>query len=296
MEKSMLQETTRNGLLLLLSILAGIAAGLAAGGFTGADGILQPTIAAAVSRPAALGAIVAAIIAAIVAGGLMSRAANAAVGLFVAGWAFFALAWRMEPVERAVLSGQSPMTMAAECVVWAAAAGIAWAIILRGSGGLADVEPTPAGDRPHPVWSRDAGRMALAAIAALPAAWVLARSPEPGQVIAAATGGGIAAGLAGRLAAPHVQPYLLVPVTVLVGGAALAFTSWRLGVSLPATARSSGLPPLGAIHGAAWAAGSMFGVAMGLGWARSFLHHEDEDAPAASARRRVSSVAGDGAG
>ena len=81
-----------------------------------------------------------------------------------------------------------------------------------------------------------------------------------------------------------------------VGGAALAFTTWRLGVSLPATARSSGLPPLGAIHGAAWAAGSMFGVAMGLGWARSFLHHEDEDAPAASARRRVSSVAGDGAG
>ena len=289
----MLHETTRNGLLLLLSILAGIAAGLAAGGFVGADGILQPSISAALSRPAALGAILAAIIAAIVAGGLMSRAANAAVGLFVAGWAFFALAWRMEPVERAVLSGLPVMTLAAECVVWAAAAGIAWAIILRGSGGLADVEPTTAGDRPHPIWSRDAGRMALAAVAALPAAWVLARTPDPGQVIAAATGGGIAAGLAGRLAAPHVQPYVIVPVTVLFGGAAMAFTSWRLGVNLPATARASGLPPLAAIHGAAWAAGSMAGVAMGLGWARSFLHHEDEVAADTPGRRRVSSVGGD---
>ncbi len=292
----MLQETTRNGLMLLLSILAGIAAGLAAGGFVGADGILQPSIAAAVSRPAAIGAMVAAIIAAIVAGGLMSRAANAAVGLFVAGWAFFALAWRMEPVERAVLSGLSPMTMAAECVLWAAAAGVAWAIILRGSGGLADVEPTPAGHRPHPLWSRDAGRMALAAVAALPAAWVLARTPDPGQVIAAATGGGIAAGLAGRLAAPHVQPYVIVPVTVLVGGVAMAFASWRLGADLSATARVSGLPALASIHGAAWAAGSMFGIAMGLGWARSFLHHEDEPAADAPARRRVSSVGGDRVG
>ncbi len=284
----MIRETVRNGLLLLLSILAAVAAGSVAGAFVGGDGILQPSILASRAPALAVGAIVLAIGVAAVAGLLMSRVSNAAVGLFVGGWAFFALAWRMEPIERAVLGGLAPVGLALETVAWAVAAGLAWLVILRGAGGLPDVEPTVEGERPHPVLSPDALRMLAAALAALPAAWLLGRSSDPGQVIAAAVGGGVVAGLAGRLAAPHVQPYVLVPATVLVGGIALGVSALRLGAGMEAVARGRGLPPLATIHGAAWAAGAMLGVAMGLGWARSFLHHEDEPESSPSpARRRV---------
>jgi hypothetical protein len=283
----MLHETARNGLMMLLCIVAGILAGLTARGFTGGDGVLQPGILAAMAPVAAIGSIVVAVLVAAGTGVLMGRMSNPAVGLFVAGWAFFALAWRMEPLEERLLGGASLSGLAVETVVWAIAVAAAWTVILRAGGGLPDVEETEDGRRPHPVFSVDAGRMIVAAAAAAPAAWLIARTVDPGQVIAAAVAGGIAAGLAGRLAAPHVQPYVLVPATVLVGGITLGWSAARLGPDVAEIARTRGVPPLASIPGAAWAAGSMLGVAMGLGWARSFLHHEDTPAPEAPARRRV---------
>lgn len=283
----MLHETARNGLMVVLSIVAGTLAGLAARGFMGGDGLLQPGILDAASPIAAIGSLLVAVVVATVAGVIMGRASNPAVGLFVAGWAFFALAWRMEPIEERLLGGASLTGLAVETVAWAIAAGLAWFLILRATGGLPDVEATEAGNRPHPLLSVDAGRMILAAAAAAPAAWLIARTVEPGQVIAAAVVGGMAAGVAGRLAAPHVQPYVLVPATVLIGGITLAWTAVGFGPDAAALARTGGVPPLGSIPGAAWAAGSTLGVAMGLGWARSFLHHEDTPAPEAPARRRV---------
>lgn len=283
----MLPETVRNVLLVVLAIVAGVVGGSLAGGFNGADGIIQPSIGEA-SLGGAIVTILGVTVVAVVVGVLMSRASNPAVGLFTAGWAFFGLAWRMEPVGGWVLAGGGLGSLAVEGAVWAIAAGGAWWAILRLGGGLTDVEPTPGGDRPHPLASIDAARSVIGALAVVPVAWVAARDDVAGQAIGAAVLAGVGAGLASRLMSPHVQPYLIVPAVVIVGAAATGWTASSAGTDLLSTIRREGMPPLAATSGAGWASGAMLGVAMGLGWARTFLHHEDEpDAPAAGIRRPV---------
>lgn len=109
----------------------------------------------------------------------------------------------------------------------------------------------------------------LAMLVALPIAHLAAVSNDPGQAAGGAALGGVAAGLAGRLAAPHVSPYrlmlALVPIGVLgravVGPALVDAEAWRLGAG----------PGLLATLPMDWAGAGVAGFALGAVWARSFL-------------------------
>ncbi len=82
-------------------------------------------------------------------------------------------------------------------------------------------------------------------------------------------------GLAGRLVAPRAQPVLLFAAPCLFGVIGhligLAMTSGALDVAFVngSISRLSLPMPID------YAAGSLLGVSVGVGWARSFLHEEE---------------------
>ena len=109
----------------------------------------------------------------------------------------------------------------------------------------------------------------LAMLVALPIAHLAAVTNDPGQAAGGAALGGVAAGLAGRLAAPHVSPFrlmlALVPIGVLgravVGSSLIDAEAWRLGAG----------PGLLATLPMDWAGAGVAGFALGAVWARGFL-------------------------
>ncbi len=126
--------------------------------------------------------------------------------------------------------------------------------------------------RPVPPDAGVSDRLALgwmAMLVALPVAHLSAVSNDPGQAAGAAALGGLAAGLAGRLAAPHASAFrlilALVPIGVvgraLVAPALVDAQSWRLGAG----------PGLLAPLPMDWAGAGVAGFALGAAWGLGFL-------------------------
>jgi hypothetical protein len=97
-----------------------------------------------------------------------------------------------------------------------------------------------------------------------------------GQTVGAVFLGATAAGVAGRLLRPHVQPILLFASPIAFGALGHVIAALRTA-DLEVAFVSGDLSPLAMPMPLHYAAGSLMGVAVGLGWARSFLHHEDDE-------------------
>jgi hypothetical protein len=205
----------------------------------------------------------------------VGRLTNAAVGLFVLGAGSFALASRLETVREIAFGDGSLTLVAIETLFVAGLALAAAAAMFRFVGPLPDIHPRQ-GQAPESLWGRTALLSAAAGVVALPVVWILSKSPMTGQTIGAVFVGGMCAGLAARLWQPHAQPMLLFASPLVFGamghvlGAVLrdgtvadSYVSGELrGASMPM--------PL------AYFSGTLMGVSFGLGWAKSFLHHEEE--------------------
>jgi hypothetical protein len=221
---------------------------------------------------------------------LVGRLVNAAVGLFVLGAGVFVLDSRLATIRSVVYADADRSTLtslALECFAMALLALMLVAVVFKVAGGFHDVEPDENGERPHWLFSASALRSAACGVMVLPAVWLVAQSPLKGQALAAAITGSMVAGLAARLIAPHVQP-LLIFVSPMVFGAIghllAAFTSQPpldhayINQSLSVFARVTPMDYL---------AGSLLGVAMGLGWGKSFLHHEEPASVSGGVARRA---------
>ena len=110
----------------------------------------------------------------------------------------------------------------------------------------------------------------------LAAVWLLSTNDLKGQAIFAATVGGLFAGLLGRIAAPRIQPVLLFASPVIIGGLGQLQASMAGGDGIAAFVTGTS-PHLGMPMPMDFAAGSLMGVAMGLGWSRSFVEEHGDD-------------------
>jgi hypothetical protein len=110
----------------------------------------------------------------------------------------------------------------------------------------------------------------------LPIVWLIAQSPMKGQMIGATFFGGMAAGLIGRLISPHVQPILLFASPVAFGALGHVLAMLLLNMPLDDAWVAGELPRLSRPMPLDYVAGSLMGVSVGVGWARSFLHHEEQ--------------------
>lgn len=204
---------------------------------------------------------------------LVCRAVNTAVGIFVLGWGVGILSMRGGTVLDVLFGGIAPGTAAIETLLWTLPVLAASWALFRFGGVFSDVHS----DRPglsSAVESR-AVLACLVAVVAIPVAWVVLRNPLKGQAIAAAVLGGLACGVFGRTWSPRTQPLLLVAAPVAILGAVQLLLALRVDAPIDSYVA-------GTYHRLLWmtpldvVAGSLAGVALGLGWARSFIREPHE--------------------
>ena len=209
----------------------------------------------------------------------IARPINAAVALFCVGCGVAAFAMRTGTVADAVFQGGAFRWFGAETVGWGVFVGIVSMTIFRVGGPLPDV---PA---PDPDQSFVAGllrrRALLSLVAAVAAPAVLAFTlvgPSKGQAIGACTLAGVATAFIARLLAPKEQPILVFAAPCLALGVAQLLLAGPAMASLDARFASGSLNPILCAMPADVAAGSLCGVAIGLGWSRGLVKPAADDA------------------
>ncbi|MHC5024392.1 MAG: hypothetical protein ACYTGG_10865 [Planctomycetota bacterium] len=278
----MLDAVKRNATLLVGMLLAAIVCVAVEPYLVGPRGAPGPTILQADSVALAVLAILVAMVLVTLIACVVGRCINTAVGLFVLGTGLYALAGRLATVEELVWSGGLGL-LPVETLLWGIVVLAAVLLVFRVAGPLADIHPPETGHAPHWLISRDALISVAAGVAVIVCVWLFARSSMRGQTIGAVFAGAMVTGMAGRLLAPNVQPVLLFVMPCLFGaiGQAIGLTLIR-GTPVTALVDNS-LPTLIRPMPIDFAAAGLMGVSVGLGWARSFLHHEEDSAVAAPA-------------
>jgi hypothetical protein len=280
----MLPTMFRNAVLVLGVIAAGFIGARVAPFLITPRGAAGPSILQSESVVAAAGAILIGFLLMIVIAGIVARLVNAAVGLFIAGAGMFVLDGRLDTMKTLALGsgGLSPNMvlglLAVEALLLAVLVLGGTLAVFRIGGPLPGVEPDERGHAPHPIVSAAALKSAAAGAIMLLAVALIAQSHLKGQAIAAAFIGAMLAGLFGRLLSPHVQPVLLFASPVLFGAVGYVVSLLRVSDPLDAAFVAGAMPNLSMVTPLDYVAGSLMGVAVGLGWARSFLHHEEHGA------------------
>lgn len=204
----------------------------------------------------------------------VGRLLNAVVGLFVLGTGLGLLSMRMGTSVDLAFGGSSVKLAALELAAWTLLVAAASHAVFRFSGPLSDIPPTHEDEIDSPVGK--AARVSwLAGLAALAAAWLVAASATKGQAIGAAVIGGFAAGAIGRLLAPRTQPVYLAAAPVAAFALAYAFMAFTLKGDLAAGVVDGSFPRLLRLMPVDIAAGSLAGVSLGYGFARSFIESKE---------------------
>jgi hypothetical protein len=205
----------------------------------------------------------------------IARPINAAVALFCVGCGVAAFAMRGGTVADAVFQGGMFRWLGGETIVWGVFIAIVSVMIFRVGGPLPDVP------NPDPEQSFTAGllrpRALVSLAAALAAPAVLAFTmvgASKGQAIGACTLAGVATAFGARLIAAHEQPILLFAAPCIVVGLAQLLLAGPVMGSLDARFASGSLNPILCAMPADVAAGSMCGVAIGLGWSRGLVKRD----------------------
>lgn len=271
---TMIDAVRRNTALVLGVAICGMIFTLASPAMRMSTGAPGPSILQAESPAVAILAVLGCMVMAVVIACVVGKVVNTAVGLFVLGAGVFILANRGGSLTHLVSANGSMNVVVIEVVLWALLVLVATLAVFRVAGPLTDVEPDEFNRRPHWLLSKSAAISAGAGVLVLPVVWAIAQTPMKGQALAAVILGAMAAGLAGRLFSPHVQPKLLfasVCVFGAIGHLVAGILEPNVHSALVARTVSAFQIPMPVDY----AAGSLLGVAMGLGWAKSFLHHEE---------------------
>ncbi len=273
----MLDATTRYAALILGLVAAALVMSLASGSLVSPRGVPGPTVGMAIEplRAAAMLAICLAVCVGIAI--VVGRVVNAAVAAFVIGGGLAALSMQCGTHLDLLFAGGDQVMVAVETLIWAVVVLLVAAGVMRLTGPLPDQpwnDPATATD-PASVFDSDAIRGAAAGALSLVAIWAIAGNDLKGQAIAATTLAGVATGMAGRMLAPRIQPVLLfaAPLVFIAIGQAWIGISGGDSIAAWAGGRASGLGipmPIDA------AAGSLMGVAMGLGWSRGYVEDHAE--------------------
>ena len=258
----------------------GACAGVAIRFIASPRGAVGPTMLQAESPVAATVAMVACFGAATAIAMVVSRLITAGVGLFILGSGLGMVALRSATIEEIAFGGGSLELLAGETAIWAV-------LILAASIAVFAVAgPSPEGGEWHfgrlKAWrSRPTLVHVASGLVVVPVVWLIARAPMQGQVLMAVFVGGMGVGLAARLLAPQAPPVVAFAAPCVFGAIAQLIGAVTTGNPLDDALVRGSISAWCLPMPIDYAAGSLMGVAMGAGWAQSFLH-EDEDEPVAA--------------
>ncbi|RPG14369.1 MAG: hypothetical protein CBB69_011935 [Phycisphaera sp. TMED9] len=266
-----------------IALIGGIAACMllmmaAASGLISLQGLPGPTVGLSISPISATIGILIALVLAFGVALIVGRVVNAAVAAFVLGTGIAALSMQCGTHSDAVFAGANEFMIGIETLVWGVVVLVLAMGLMRWTGPLPDQPWNKASDAFdfRKIFSGQALRSSAAGFVMLAAVWLLSTNDLKGQAIFAATVGGLFAGLLGRIAAPRIQPVLLFASPVIIGGLGQLQASMAGGDGIAAFVTGTS-PHLGMPMPMDFAAGSLMGVAMGLGWSRSFVEEHGDD-------------------
>jgi hypothetical protein len=239
----------------------------------GGDG---PSLLSTESTAAAIVAVMIAWGVSLVIAALCGRVTKTVDGLAILGVGIGTMAFCLDGTQELLMT-TSITQIVVELVIWAVLVLAATVVIFAVSGPLSEIEAPSHGEPIPPLASREAVRLLIYALVAIPVVWIIARSDLRGQTLAATAVGGIAAGLLGRLLSPNIQPVLL-PAGVCIAGIGGVWVGWwqLSGLQAIDAYATNALPPLLRPAPIDWAVGGLIGVPIGVTWAKSFLCHEDD--------------------
>ncbi|NBX25259.1 MAG: hypothetical protein EBQ99_04320 [Planctomycetes bacterium] len=243
----------------------------------GSSGTAAPALMDAAHPGIAAAAVVVCLGAAVAIACALARPVNAAVTLFALGCGVAAFAMRTGTLPDAIFHAAGFRWLGVETLAWSAFVATAAVAAFRVGGPLPDV-PWPDPDQGF-TQSILRPRALLAMVAGVAAPAVLAFTlvgTSKGQAIGACTLAGIAVAVASRFIAPREQPVLVFAAPVLAIGLAQLILAMPPGVGLDASFASGSLNPILSAMPADAAAGSLCGVAVGLGWSKGLVKREPE--------------------
>ena len=255
------------------AILIVVLASAALVGSTGAlwlgspRGGLGPTIFQAIEPVSASIAILIVITMASLFGILVAKVSSSASGMFVVGFALFALAMRTQGVSEYIFSQGTASLLMIEAIGISLVILGSSMLIFRFGGPLKDVPFNQEKCWDSSFSPRSIGMTLLVSLAMLPMIWLVAVSPSKGQVIGAAVVGGIVVACLARKFIPHLQPILLfaTPTAIAAVGYLVANS---MGISDIAFTQNK-ISPLIFPMPLEYAGGSLMGIAIGLSWGTS---------------------------
>lgn len=282
----MLNATIRNSVLVASILVAALLVGGTASAFTSDRGVPGPLVGLAESPLGGLVLLAMTLVPTVLLGILVGRLINAVVGCFVVGTALAALSMRFGTIEDLAFAGGSPMAAAFETAIWGVVVAILAGAVLAGSGPLPDLP------RRHDSWRGELadrrGAIVLAtALLAIPVVWLIVQTSAKGQALGGTILASAAVGFVGRMLAPRVQPVIVFAVPALAGAAATAFAASTVEGDIATAFVDGRLSRLAYPMPIDWAAGSLCGVAIGLGWARGFVSDEADAASSTPTLKRA---------
>ena len=205
---------------------------------------------------------------------------NPVVALFIVGFGLSILALSVGGIDRFAWAEGSLWALGIETCLWSLVVlYMVWSL-MRSSGGLPDVNHDWHAE-PIGSWASLTSQPSLYALAcgllALPIAWLMLASTTPAQALGAAIVGAFLAGMLARVVAPKLDPILIYFGVVLAGGLAQLVIATGWSGSLADALVEGSAPRLVQIMPITWVAGSLIGVSMGIGWARSFVDDPSEE-------------------
>jgi hypothetical protein len=239
-------------------------------------GAVSPALLASTQPALAIAAVLVAMIVALLIALTLAKPINAVVSLFALGCAFAAYAMQTGTISDFVFLGANMKLAAVETILWGVFIMLAAMIAFRVGGALVDV---PAHDRDGTfigeIFHKRAIMSLLAGLAAIPVLIFTLVGASKGQAIGACAIAGVITAVIGRMIAPRAQPILLFAMPALVIGVAqlvLAFTG--AAVSPDIAFVNGSLSPIRVPMPMDIAAGSLLGVAIGLGWSKGLVKPE----------------------
>jgi hypothetical protein len=273
----MLDATKRYAALVLGLATAAIVMSFASGSLVSWRGVPGPTVGLAIQPIGAVVTLAGCLAICFLIAVVVGRMVNAAVAAFVVGGGLAALSMQCGTHLDLLFANAAPMPIVIETLAWAIVVLLVAAGLMRLTGPLPDQPWNSPVDAlsPSRVFESDAIRGAAAGAVSLVALWAVAGNDLKGQALAATLVAGVGTGMIGRMLAPRVQPVLLFAAPLIFIAIGQAWVGFTNADAIPAWAagKASGLgvpTPLDA------AAGSLMGVAMGLGWSRGFVEEHGD--------------------
>lgn len=258
-------------LIVTLGISAAVGA-LGADWLVGSRGGLGPTILQSIDPVRASLAILLVLAIATILGLFVGKVSSAASGMFVVGFALFAMVMRTQGVTEFIFSEGNTTLLIVEALGLSLFLLICSISMFRISGPLEDVPLNESEKWDAPFSPRSIGMTLLISLAMLPVIWLVAVTPSKGQVIGAAAVGGIVVACLARKWTPNLQPLILfaAPTAIAAVGYAIATSMGVTDIAFTQNTISPFIFPMPLEY----AAGSLMGIPIGLSWGASLAKNE----------------------